>query len=114
MSEITPTPAPTSVERKPELAAHVEGEAERGSVDLKQADQPVVAGFTGKHADMYAEALEKYGAEGSIPEEAERRLKRYVNDDSLGAFAHCAAKSTVASCLCSASATFSIMSTRRQ
>lgn len=51
-------------------------EGARISEDLKRSEQPVVAGFTGKHADMYAEALEKYGREGSIPEEAEKRLKR--------------------------------------
>lgn len=30
------------------------------------------------HADIYMEALEKYGADGSIPADAEKRLKRFV------------------------------------
>ena len=57
-------------------------EEHRISEDLKRAaghDRSVVAGFTGQHADMYAEALEKYGAEGSISKEAEKRLKRKLD-----------------------------------
>ena len=60
-------------------ATQIEHDETRISEDLKHTEQPVVAGFTGKHADMYAEALEKYGAEGSIPPEAEKRLKRKLD-----------------------------------
>ena len=57
---------------------HIEHDEGRISEDIKRGEQ-VVAGFTGKHADMYAEALAKYGAEGSISPEAEKRLKRKLD-----------------------------------
>jgi hypothetical protein len=40
---------------------------------------PAVVGFTGKHAELYAEALERYGQDGSIDPEAEKRLKRKID-----------------------------------
>jgi hypothetical protein len=59
-------------------AGHIEHDEGRISEDIKRGEQ-VVAGFTGEHAEMYAEALAKYGAEGSIPPEAEKRLKRKLD-----------------------------------
>ena len=41
--------------------------------------QPAVVGFTGKHAELYAEALERYGQDGSIDPAAEKRLKRKID-----------------------------------
>ena len=60
--------------------------------DLKARDQPAHAEEHNKvletiplaervkqqHADIYIEALEKYGQDGSIDAMAEKRLKRFV------------------------------------
>jgi hypothetical protein len=72
MAEISPHPATDKT------IGHVEHDEGRISEDLKRGEQ-VVAGFTGQHADMYAEALSKYGAEGSISPQAEKRLKRKID-----------------------------------
>jgi len=37
---------------------------------------PITERIKHKHADLYIEALEKYGADGSIDVQAEKRLKR--------------------------------------
>lgn len=59
----------------------IQNEHEEDDIDLDDAKnpRPAVVGFTGKHAELYAEALEKYGVEGSIPAEAEKRLKRKID-----------------------------------
>lgn len=50
-----------------------------GHEDELKTPRPAVVGFTGKHAELYAEALEKYGHEGSIDPEVEKRLKRKID-----------------------------------
>lgn len=41
--------------------------------------QPAVVGFTGDHAELYTEALERYGQDGSIDPAAEKKLKRKID-----------------------------------
>lgn len=55
----------------------IEGHDEEG-YDAKNP-QPAVVGFSGKHAELYAEALERYGQDGSIDPAAEKRLKRKID-----------------------------------
>jgi hypothetical protein len=59
---------------KDESPIHDDHEA----LDLKNP-QPAVVGFTGKHAELYTEALERYGQDGSIDPAAEKRLKRKID-----------------------------------
>lgn len=58
---------------------HENEEIDLGVDDDLKNPRPAVVGFTGKHAELYAEALEKYGQEGSIDPEAEKRLKRKID-----------------------------------
>lgn len=41
--------------------------------------QAAVVGFTGQHAELYAEALERYGQDGSIDPASEKKLKRKID-----------------------------------
>jgi hypothetical protein len=56
----------------------IEGQEDAEAYDPKNP-QPAVVGFTGKHAALYTEALERYGQDGSIDPEAEKRLKRKID-----------------------------------
>lgn len=65
------------------LAGKIDPPVEQEEIDLDQDfdknPRPAVVGFTSKHAELYAEALDKYGTEGSIDPEAEKRLKRKID-----------------------------------
>ena len=58
---------------KEETPSHIE------DLESRQQVTEVVPGvIKGQNVELYAEALEKYGQEGTIDPEAEKRLKRYV------------------------------------
>lgn len=68
-------PLPMSeVETKPSSAEQIEM-VDENKVGIS-GDVPQVA--TNQYADIYYKALEKYGEDGSIPKDAEKKLKRSV------------------------------------
>jgi hypothetical protein len=56
----------------------IEGQDDPEAFDAKNP-RPAVVGFTGKHAELYTEALERYGQDGSIDPGDEKRLKRKID-----------------------------------
>lgn len=76
--------APTDIEPGQAQAVKIDPPTQseyRDEIDLDDTKNspPAVVGFTGRHAELYAEALEKYGREGSIDPDAEKRLKRKID-----------------------------------
>jgi hypothetical protein len=72
---------------------------------------PLAERIKQQHADLYIEALERYGEDGSIDPEAEKRLKRCIRFVAQGPSCDTAdpavESSTCASCRCWGSATSS-------
>jgi hypothetical protein len=64
----------SQVETKPSSAEEIEM-IDENKVGVS-GDVPQVA--INQYADIYYEALEKYGEDGSIPKDAEKKLKRSV------------------------------------
>ena len=63
---------------KDDQPIQIEGQDDPEAFDMKNP-RPAVVGFTGKHAELYTEALERYGQDGSIDPEDEKRLKRKID-----------------------------------